>query len=160
MLRSWIEQPLISSAAINRRLNAVESLVNQTMQRGDLIEQLHYIADLERLMTRAVYGSATPKEIYTMAQTCERLPELRAPGRELQLPGADCACRTNRPAGRCEDGHPRRHRPEAPSTLKDGGVIAKGYHPEVDELRSIRDNTKGVLASWKRACGRRPESPS
>ena len=33
-----------------------------------------------------------------------------------------------------------------PSTLKDGGVIAKGYHPEVDELRSIRDNTKGVLA--------------
>ena len=36
--------------------------------------------------------------------------------------------------------------PEAPSTLKDGGVIAKGYHPEVDELRSIRDNTKGVLA--------------
>lgn len=36
--------------------------------------------------------------------------------------------------------------PDAPSTLKDGGVIAKGYHPEVDELRSIRDNTKGVLA--------------
>ena len=36
--------------------------------------------------------------------------------------------------------------PEAPSTLKDGGVIAKGYHAEVDELRSIRDNTKGVLA--------------
>ena len=48
MLRSWIEQPLVSSAAINRRLSAVESLVNQTMQRGDLIEQLHYIADLER----------------------------------------------------------------------------------------------------------------
>ena len=36
--------------------------------------------------------------------------------------------------------------PDAPSTLKDGGVIAKGYHSEVDELRSIRDNTKGVLA--------------
>ena len=86
MLRSWIEQPLISSAAINRRLNAVESLVNQTMQRGDLIEQLHYIADLERLMTRAVYGSATPKEIYTMAQTCERLPELRAQAESCSCP--------------------------------------------------------------------------
>ena len=36
--------------------------------------------------------------------------------------------------------------PEAPSTLKDGGVIAKGYHAEVDELRAIRDNTKGILA--------------
>ena len=62
MLRSWIEQPLVSSAAINRRLNAVESLVHQTVQRGDLIEELHYISDLERLMTRTVYGSATPKE--------------------------------------------------------------------------------------------------
>ena len=63
MLRSWIEQPLISSALINHRLNAVESLVKQTMARGDLTEELGYIADMERLMTRTVYGSATPKEI-------------------------------------------------------------------------------------------------
>ena len=109
MLRSWIEQPLISSALINHRLNAVESLVKQTMARGDLTEELGYIADMERLMTRTVYGSATPKEIYTLAQTCDRLPGLR---RQAEA----------------------------------GGVIAKGYHPEVDELRSIRDNTKGVLA--------------
>ena len=74
MLRSWIEQPLISSALINHRLNAVESLVKQTMARGDLTEELGYIADMERLMTRTVYGSATPKEIYTLAQTCDRLP--------------------------------------------------------------------------------------
>ena len=77
MLRSWIEQPLISSQLINHRLNAVEALVRQTMVRGDLTEELHYIADLERLMTRTVYGSATPKEIYTLAQTCEHLPVLQ-----------------------------------------------------------------------------------
>ena len=56
LLRTWIEQPLLSSDAINHRLDAVESLVNQTVQRGDLIEELHYIADLERMMTRTVYG--------------------------------------------------------------------------------------------------------
>ena len=49
MLRSWIEQPLISSQLINHRLNAVEALVRQTMVRGDLTEELHYIADMERL---------------------------------------------------------------------------------------------------------------
>ena len=146
MLRSWIEQPLVSSAAINRRLSAVESLVNQTMQRGDLIEQLHYIADLERLMTRAVYGSATPKEIYTMAQTCERLPDLRA-----QAESCGCSELTAL-AGQIDLLDDVKTAilaaidPDAPSTLKDGGVIAKGYHSEVDELRSIRDNTKGVLA--------------
>ena len=146
MLRSWIEQPLISSAAINRRLNAVESLVNQTMQRGDLIEQLHYIADLERLMTRAVYGSATPKEIYTMAQTCERLPELRAQAESCSCPELTSLAGQIDLLDDVKTAILAAIDPDAPSTLKDGGVIAKGYHPEVDELRSIRDNTKGVLA--------------
>ena len=146
MLRSWIEQPLISSAAINRRLNAVESLVNQTMQRGDLIEQLHYIADLERLMTRAVYGSATPKEIYTMAQTCELLPELRAQAESCSCPELTALAGQIDLLDDVKTAILAAIDPEAPSTLKDGGVIAKGYHPEVDELRSIRDNTKGVLA--------------
>lgn len=95
MLRSWIEQPLVSSAAINHRLNAVESLVHQTVQRGDLIEELHYISDLERLMTRTVYGSATPKEIYAMAQTCDRLPSLKQQAESCQLSGAGRAVRTN-----------------------------------------------------------------
>ena len=146
MLRSWIEQPLVSSAAINRRLNAVESLVNQTMQRGDLIEQLHYISDLERLMTRTVYGSATPKEIYTMAQTCERLPDLRAQAESCGCPELTALVGKIDLLDDVKTSIFAAIDPDAPSTLKDGGVIAKGYHPEVDELRSIRDNTKGVLA--------------
>ena len=146
MLRSWIEQPLISSQLINHRLNAVEALVRQTMVRGDLAEELHYIADLERLMTRTVYGSATPKEIYTLAQTCDRLPGLRK-----QAEGCNCPELAELAASidPLEDIKARIYAavdPDAPSTLKDGGVIAKGYHAEVDELRSIRDNTKGVLA--------------
>ena len=146
MLRSWIEQPLISSALINHRLNAVESLVKQTMARGDLTEELGYIADMERLMTRTVYGSATPKEIYTLAQTCDRLPGLRRLAEACGCPElAELAVQIDP----LEDIKARIYAavdPEAPSTLKDGGVIAKGYHAEVDELRSIRDNTKGVLA--------------
>ena len=146
MLRSWIEQPLISSQLINHRLNAVEALVRQTMVRGDLTEELHYIADMERLMTRTVYGSATPKEIYTLAQTCDRLPGLRK-----QAEGCSCPELAELAASidPLEDIKARIYAaidPDAPSTLKDGGVIAKGYHAEVDELRSIRDNTKGVLA--------------
>ena len=146
MLRSWIEQPLISSALINHRLNAVESLVKQTMARGDLTEELGYIADMERLMTRTVSGSATPKEIYTLAQTCDRLPGLRRQAEACGCPElAELAVQIDP----LEDIKARIYAavdPEAPSTLKDGGVIAKGYHAEVDELRSIRDNTKGVLA--------------
>ena len=146
MLRSWIEQPLLSSKLINQRLNAVESLVRQTVVRGDLTDELHYIADMERLMTRTVYGSATPKEIYTLAQTCEHLPVLRQQATACGCPELAELAEEIDPL---EDIKARIYAavdPDAPSTLKDGGVIAKGYHTEVDELRSIRDNTKGVLA--------------
>ena len=147
MLRSWVEQPLLSSEAINHRLNAVESLVRQTVQRGDLIEELHYICDLERMMTRTVYGSANPKEIYTLAQTCEYLPRLKERAAGCRCPELDALADQIDPLQDIQSMICAAIDPDAPSTLKDGGVIARGYHPEVDELRSIRDNTKGVLAS-------------
>ena len=147
MLRSWVEQPLLSSEAINHRLNAVESLVRQTVQRGDLIEELHYICDLERMMTRTVYGSANPKEIYTLAQTCEYLPRLKERATSCRCPELDALADQIDPLQDIQSMICAAIDPDAPSTLKDGGVIARGYHPEVDELRSIRDNTKGVLAS-------------
>ena len=147
MLRSWVEQPLLSSEAINHRLNAVESLVRQTVQRGDLIEELHYICDLERMMTRTVYGSANPKEIYTLAQTCEYLPRLKGRAASCRCPELDALADQIDPLQDIQNMICAAIDPDAPSTLKDGGVIARGYHPEVDELRSIRDNTKGVLAS-------------
>ena len=147
MLRSWVEQPLLSSEAINHRLNAVESLVRQTVQRGDLIEELHDICDLERMMTRTVYGSANPKEIYTLAQTCEYLPRLKERAASCRCPELDALADQIDPLQDIQSMICAAIDPDAPSTLKDGGVIAKGYHPEVDELRSIRDNTKGVLAS-------------
>ncbi|MGN0707156.1 MAG: DNA mismatch repair protein MutS [Faecalibacterium sp.] len=146
MLRSWIEQPLLSSERINHRLNVVDCLVRQSILRGDLAEELHYIADMERLMTRTVYGSATPKEIYTLAQTCDHLPVLR---QKVDESGCRELAELGVQIDLLEDIKSRIYAavdPEAPSTLKDGGVIAKGYHAEVDELRSIRDNTKGILA--------------
>ena len=146
MLRGWIEQPLLSSAAINARLNQVESLVRQSVARCDLIDELHYIADIERLMTRTVYGSATPKEIYSLAQTCDHLPALRRQAKDTGCAELSDLVGQIDPLEDIKEKIYAAVDPEAPSTLKDGGVIAQGYHPEVDELRSIRDNTKGVLA--------------
>lgn len=146
LLRSWIEQPLVSSQAINARLNAVECLVKESMTRGDLQEELRYIFDIERLMTRTIYGSATPKEVYALAQTADRLPRLK------ELAGG-CGCAELADIAAQIDGLDDIKAkiyaavdPEVPSTLKDGGVIAGGYNAEVDELRAIRDNSKGVLA--------------
>ena len=146
LLRSWIEQPLVSSEVINRRLNAVESLVHETVARGELGETLRYIADIERLMTRTVYGSATPKEIYTLAQTCDRLPEIKQLASGCGCPELAALAAEIDPLDQIKTKIYAAVDKDAPSTLKEGGVIAAGYNSEVDELRSIRDNSKGVLA--------------
>ncbi len=146
LLRSWVEQPLLSSEVINHRQSAVASLVNQTVARGEICETLRYITDIERLMTRTVYGSASPKEIYALAQTCDRLPELKALAEGCDCPELASLAGDIDPLGDIKGRIYSAIDPQTPSTLKDGGVIAAGYNEEVDELRSIRDNSKGVLA--------------
>ncbi len=81
-----------------------------------------------------------------MAQTCDRLPGLKQQAEGCNCPELTELADQIDPLDDIKTKIYVAIDPEAPSTLKDGGVIAKGYHPEVDELRSIRDNTKGILA--------------
>ena len=149
LLRSRIEQPLVSSGQINTRLNMVESLYNENVIRSDLLDELRYIFDMERLMTRTVYGSATPKEVYSLAQTCDHLPMLK---QLAQQTGCAELKELADEIDPLEDVKQRIYAaidPEAPSTLKDGGVILTGYNAELDELRGLRDDSKGVLAEME-----------
>lgn len=77
LIRNWIEQPLINPAQIIRRHNAVNELVNDPMLRGDLIDYLKDIYDLERIMTRVVYGSANGRELRSLSQTIQRMNPIR-----------------------------------------------------------------------------------
>ena len=57
MLRSWIERPLRSPVAIKKRLSAVDELVKDNVTRGELIEAMRGIGDMQRLIGRVVYGT-------------------------------------------------------------------------------------------------------
>ena len=63
MLRSWLEKPLLDAVEINRRQNAVEELVNSTISRGELIEALKDVTDLERVTTRIVTGTVNCRDL-------------------------------------------------------------------------------------------------
>src|SRR5699024_10619145 len=76
LLRSWLEQPLVSVSAINARLDAVEELYSDSVSRADIASELSQVFDMERLMSRIVYGSATPREVYSLASTCSHLPQI------------------------------------------------------------------------------------
>ena len=76
LIRSWLEHPLMNVLAINNRQSAIEELVNDTVLRLDLTEALTGIYDIERLMTRIVYGSANARDLRSLCTAIEPLPEL------------------------------------------------------------------------------------
>ncbi len=146
LLRRWLEQPLVAAAAINSRLDGVEELYQNNVARLEISERLAGIFDLERLVTRVVYGSATPREVSALAATCGQLPGLIEElavffSGEMQdiSAGIDpLADIKNKIDTTLDD--------ELPAMLKDGGVIRPGFSREVDELRDIVHGGKGVLA--------------
>ncbi|HBT63559.1 MAG TPA: DNA mismatch repair protein MutS [Ruminococcaceae bacterium] len=146
LIRSWIEQPLINISQISRRHNAVDELVSDTMLRGDLEEMLRDIYDLERIMTRIVYGSANARELRSLSQTIGRLSPIKE-----RLLGVKSAllCETREeidPLGDVQELIERAIVDDPPFSVREGGMIREGYNGEVDELRFEMSDGKGVIA--------------
>ena len=143
LIRSWIEQPLLSPAQISRRLNAVEELSGDAILRDNLSEQLTGIYDLERLMSRIVYGSANGRELRSLAATAAKLPGLK----HLLMDRTSAML-----AGVQQDLDPlddvldlidRAIVEEPPFTIREGGIIKPGYSAELDELKGDMSDGKG-----------------
>ena len=143
MLRRWVEHPLLSPAHILRRQGAVEELYSSFMKREEIGELLSHVLDLERLVTKIVYGSANAKDLRAVAATAVVLPELK---RLLEDSSSEELSRIWRELDTLEDVCAEIDRAvleEPPFTVREGGMIADGYDPEVDRLRSIMADGQG-----------------
>ncbi|MBR7092639.1 MAG: DNA mismatch repair protein MutS [Clostridia bacterium] len=146
LIRSWIEQPLIQPAPVISRQNAVDELLRQTVLRGDITEQLDGVYDLERIMTRIVYGSVNAKELRAMAQTLSRLPAIHTcltgcASRMLQelctsMDLLEDICQLI-DAAIVDD---------PPFSVREGGMIRAGYNEELDLLRGDMTDGKGIIS--------------
>ena len=144
-LKTWLEQPLINPAEILKRHDAVEALTKDSALLYDICDALNGIYDLERLMTRIMYKSASPKDIYALGQTCARLPGLKqcisrvdsALFRKLNSEIDELNDVSSLVENAIVD--------DPPLTLKDGGVIKDGFNEEIDRLRKITGGGKDIL---------------
>ena len=137
LLRKWVEHPLITASAIVRRQNAVEELYNSFMLREQISELLDNVLDLERLITKIVYGSANAKDLRAVANTVQILPELKSmlsncTSDEMrriygELDTLDDICELIN----------RSIKEDAPFSVREGGMIKDGYDSRVDEFRAI-----------------------
>lgn len=146
LLRNWIEQPLVQLAPITRRLSAVDELVRNSLLRGDIREQLVHIYDLERIMTRVVYGSANARELRSLHQTLTCLPPLRDLLAGVESVELQDILRHIDPLDDICSMIDQTVAEEPPFSVREGDIIRPGFNAELDELREIMTNGKGIMA--------------
>ena len=130
-LRRWLSDPLIDTLEINRRLNSVKELKEEVMLRGDVIENLKKVYDIERLAGKMAYGNANARDMITL-KNCksEMLKNLYENLDELQdIYELIEKSIVNDP----------------PMSVKDGGIIKLGYDEEIDKLKTATTEGKNWI---------------
>ncbi len=142
LLRKWVTGPLLDISSISARLDAVEEL-RPVIFREEIREMLKKTYDIERLVSRINYGSATPRDILALRQSLQQVPLLQA---KIQR------CRSSllgslpfHPLPELSSLLEKSVRDDAPLTVREGGIIKQGYHQELDELHRIKRNSKQFL---------------
>jgi DNA mismatch repair protein MutS len=145
-LRRWIEAPLVDRSAILERQEAVSELVAHRSLRLALRRLLRPMGDLERLAGRAGAGSASARDLVSLADGLERLPRLAAlvascrsaPLAALQGPWPELAALAETVRHQLVD--------TPPLSLSEGGLLHDGVDPVLDGLRNQLDDQEQWLA--------------
>lgn len=146
LLRSWIEKPLLDVTRIINRQSAVEELVNDTVLRLDLTAALVGILDIERLMTRIVYGTANGRELRSLASALEKLPSIKE---LISNPKSRLLNQINSRLDTLEDIYKLIDDAiveDPPFSVKEGGIIKRGYNEELDLVSSDMNDSTGLLS--------------
>ncbi|MFH0886751.1 MAG: DNA mismatch repair protein MutS, partial [bacterium] len=144
LLKKWLREPLINIEPINKRLEAVEELFLSQMLRDEIVEILGRCYDIERLNGKVSSGSANAKDMIALKETLMMIPRLKGILKvaQAQLLKANKLPEMNEVVDLLE----RAINADPPVSLTDGGIIAKGYNSELDELRSLSTGIKDWIA--------------
>lgn len=146
LIKTWLEQPLLSPAKITLRQNAVEELMNSRQLLDELQEQLSGIHDLERIMTRIVYGSANGRELRALCAALRRLPGLKTLLETCEATMLQGVNRKIDPLSDVSDLIDRALVEEPPFTIREGGMIREGYNDELDAIRGDKSGGTKLVA--------------
>jgi len=151
LLRAWILRPEISLAEIQERLDAVTELKSRTVAREEIHRELGGILDLERLTSRVTLGIATPRDLLALQESLEKIPLLR----ELIVGGGETCLRLKSLHDQMDELADVRGligrgiADDPPALLNEPGVIRRGFHAELDELRDILKQGRQIIASME-----------
>ena len=134
LLRKWVEQPLINSADINKRLDAVEELKDDFFKREEIKDVLSTMHDFERIMGRIVYKTANARELVNLKNSIENLPQLK---KILENSKSGYMKEIYSELDTLEDIFALIDKAivdDPPFSVREGGMIKEGYSSEADSL--------------------------
>ena len=146
LLRQWIEKPLAEVGAIRKRQEAVGELFGATVERGELMEKLKGVVDMERLLTRLVYGTANARDLLAIGGTAAGLPDIKRIVSGFDSP---LLRELDEELDALEDiasAIENTIDPEPPVSVREGGMIKKGASAAVDELRLMMNDGMQFMA--------------
>ncbi len=145
-LRSMIEQPLINKETIEGRLDVIEELNNNSIDREEIREYLNPIYDLERLMTKISCKSANPRDLIAFRNSLEMIPYIK------NIIGTFKSNLFKEAFEKMDDLQDLYHLIDSaivddpPIAMRDGGIIKEGFSEEADRLRKAKTEGKEWLA--------------
>lgn len=145
MLRNFVEQPLIHKNEIEARLNAIEELNSQAMNREELREYLSPIYDMERLTSRITYQTANPRDLIALKSSLSMLPHLKTLLGEFHSEELTRLCGELDTLSDLYELIEASILDEPPISVRDGNILKEGFHEEVDKLRHAKTEGKTWL---------------
>ena len=151
LIRSWLEKPLLDPIEIGRRQSAVEELVNAPICRGELIEALKDVTDLERVMTRIVTGTVNCRDLLGLARGLRALPLVKAQLVQTEAPMLRKLEQQIDALTDCADRIEQTIVDDPPLTVREGGMIRPGANADADRLRDIMQGGSGTILAIEAA---------
>ena len=147
LIRRWINDPLVNVDDINARLNAVEEIKNDLLLSDRIVESLKSIYDIERLAGKISYGTVNARDLISLKNSIMQLPNLKE---TIKNVNSEILKNIDSELDILSDIYELIEASiveEPPLTVKEGGLIKKGYKPEIDELIEATTNGKQWLAN-------------
>ncbi len=145
LLRRWLNDPLIDITEINRRLDGVKELKDDIILRGDVVENLKKVYDIERLAGKMAYGNGTPRDMITLKNSLSKLPDVKKVLSNCQSPLLKELYENLDELQDIYELVEKSIVDDPPMVTKDGGYIKLGYNDEIDTLKKATTDGKTWL---------------
>lgn len=144
MFKRWLHQPMRNNDMLNQRLDAITE-IKDNAYFTELHPSLKSIGDIERILARLALRSARPRDLARLRNAMQQLPELSSITQSFEHNHLQKLAKACLPMDEICSLLERAIKENPPVVIRDGGVLAEGYHAELDELRNLADGATEYL---------------